>query len=122
MRETYESAASVLVLSGDLQKITASGLPVVDQMYLVTLSSRASRLWTLQEGALPEQVIVQFHNGGVNYSSLYFSILDGYHKLELGWLNMRHLFKEFIHIRGNVLRDPKSNALRHLRPSVPCQP
>ncbi|KAL0578607.1 hypothetical protein V5O48_003398 [Marasmius crinis-equi] len=60
MRQTYQRASSVLVLAADLQAIEAADLPVADCVYLTALSFWASRLWTLQEGALAKSVYVLF--------------------------------------------------------------
>ncbi|KAK5994466.1 hypothetical protein PT974_04941 [Cladobotryum mycophilum] len=106
MRETYGNASSVLVLSADLQTLDASELPLSDQVYLVSLSAWASRLWALQEGALSDQVCIQFRDIAINYSSIYFDILEDYDSLPFGWVNIRHILKEFAQLRGTVFRNP----------------
>lgn len=60
MRHTYQKSGRVLVLAADLQEVEASDLPLTDRVYLAGLSFWASRLWTLQEGALGSHVDMLF--------------------------------------------------------------
>ncbi|KAL0581596.1 hypothetical protein V5O48_000412 [Marasmius crinis-equi] len=60
MRQTYQRASRVLILAADLQAVAAADLPIADCVYLTGLSFWASRLWTLQEGALAKSADVLF--------------------------------------------------------------
>ncbi|KAK7708290.1 hypothetical protein SLS57_009024 [Botryosphaeria dothidea] len=101
MRETYENAAKVLVLSADLQTIEASALPVLDQVYLTSLSAWASRLWTLQEGALCNDLYVRFQDLTVPWDDQAFGqIADSARTLNLGWVDYDELFAGWSQVRG----------------------
>ncbi|KAL1981334.1 hypothetical protein VTN96DRAFT_2775 [Rasamsonia emersonii] len=59
MRRTYESAAKVLVLDGELETASMRTTPVECLMRIVC-SGWMRRLWTLQEGALAKELLFQF--------------------------------------------------------------
>ncbi|KAF4539475.1 Het domain protein [Lasiodiplodia theobromae] len=58
--QTLVQGLSTLQNPADLQEVEASDLPLTDQVYLAGLSFWASRLWTLQEGALGSHVDMLF--------------------------------------------------------------
>ncbi|KAB2573394.1 hypothetical protein DBV05_g7943 [Lasiodiplodia theobromae] len=106
MRETYASADSTFVLSADLQAIEASQLPTIDLAYLVSLSSWASRLWTLQEGALSRLVYVMFNDIVLDFSEVLEDCL-GHHKSTFarGWINYGDYIRMWAIVRGDEFDD-----------------
>ncbi|KAK3683010.1 hypothetical protein B0T22DRAFT_387283 [Podospora appendiculata] len=70
LRDTYKRAAKVLVLDRGLARV--SGTNVAEAVCHLLCSDWMSRLWTLQEGLLPElhNLFVQFQDGPVPASAL----------------------------------------------------
>ena len=63
MRQTYEEATAVLVLDSWLVQQPLANLSDAEILMRIVNSTWNSRLWTLQEGALPETLLFQFADG-----------------------------------------------------------
>ncbi|KIX09120.1 uncharacterized protein Z518_00198 [Rhinocladiella mackenziei CBS 650.93] len=66
MRETYENATAVLVLDSWLQTLKLHSIPDHEILMAIICSAWNSRLWTLQEGALAQELLFQFSDGAYN--------------------------------------------------------
>ncbi|KAF4629490.1 hypothetical protein G7Y89_g8656 [Cudoniella acicularis] len=72
MRSTYQNADRVLVLDSYLQSFVSepeSG-PETEILLRIFFSQWARRLWTLQEGALAQNLYIQLSNHTVNFNDL----------------------------------------------------
>jgi hypothetical protein len=63
MRQTYEEASAVLVLDSWLVHQPMANLSNAEILMRIVNSTWNSRLWTLQEGALPKTLFFQFADG-----------------------------------------------------------
>jgi len=69
MREIYEQADRVLVLDDRVQQLSLSS-PFCDRAVRVMLSNWQSRIWTLQEGIMAQQLFIQFSDGAMTLEEL----------------------------------------------------
>ena len=60
MRQTYENARAVLVLESWIQATNVGQMTDLEAILRILCSSWNSRLWTLQEGALAQNLLFQF--------------------------------------------------------------
>jgi hypothetical protein len=63
MRDTYEKASCVLVLDSWLQNQPIKGYSDCEIMVRIACSGWNRRLWTFQEGALAQRLLIQFADG-----------------------------------------------------------
>jgi hypothetical protein len=62
MRKIYEDADRVLVLDDRIQQLSVSS-PFCDRAISLIVSNWQSRIWTLQEGVMAQQLFIQFSDG-----------------------------------------------------------
>ena len=62
MRKIYEEADRVLVLDNQVQQLSVSS-PWCDRVVRLIVSNWQSRIWTLQEGVMAQQLFIQFSDG-----------------------------------------------------------
>lgn len=62
MRKIYEDADRVLVLDDRIQQLSMSS-PFCDRAISLIVSNWQSRIWTLQEGVMAQQLFIQFSDG-----------------------------------------------------------
>jgi hypothetical protein len=62
MRQVYEDADRVLVLDDWVEELSVSS-SIYEKAVRICLSNWQHRLWTLQEGALAQQLCIQFRDG-----------------------------------------------------------
>jgi hypothetical protein len=75
MRETYENATDVLVVSNDFTN-TLSDIVPVEVLLRIACSVWMRRLWTLQEGVLAQRLHFQFSNRALNFTALKASMTE----------------------------------------------
>jgi hypothetical protein len=63
MAKTYANAQATVILDHELQQTNHLSMSEVQRMGLLVCSAWMSRCWTLQEGALAKQWLVQFQDG-----------------------------------------------------------
>jgi len=63
MRDIYEGADRVLVLDDRVQKLSLTNSPFCDRAVGLIISNWQSRIWTLQEGIMAQQLFIQFSDG-----------------------------------------------------------
>lgn len=69
MRETYQNAKQILVFDRELMSASVQASAV--KLYIrLKLSSRARRLWTLQESQVSAAPVIQFKDGIRSISQL----------------------------------------------------
>ncbi|KAF4543409.1 Het domain protein [Lasiodiplodia theobromae] len=102
MRETYAGADKVLVLDNTLRSIDITGRSVREIGLYIVSSNWASRLWTLQEGALPDRVLFQFSNATFDAETIYSAIGSPGSDLMGGWGKSMDIFRIYAIIRGNA--------------------
>ncbi|KAF7128381.1 hypothetical protein CNMCM5793_003111 [Aspergillus hiratsukae] len=69
MRDIYESADRVLVLDGRVEELSISS-SIVDRAARLIVSNWQSRIWTLQEGVMAQQLFFQFGDGALTLGEL----------------------------------------------------
>jgi hypothetical protein len=74
MKDTYRSAAEVLVLDAYLQSFQIKDASPLEAFSRVVNSSWMQRLWTLQEGRLAQTLYFQFQDGPVELGVIYSAI------------------------------------------------
>lgn len=70
MRDTYTYADTVLVLDKSLRSTNMAGRSIHELGLYIASSGWCSRLWTLQEGALPDTLLFQFSDGTMDARKL----------------------------------------------------
>lgn len=100
MRDTYAYANKVLVLDNALRSMEVTGRSVAELAFYIRSSNWSSRLWTFQEGVLPETLIFQFLNATLDSEE----IADMSTKLGSGftngWRSPLDLLEIYTSIRG----------------------
>jgi hypothetical protein len=69
MRDIYESADRVLVLDSRIEELSISS-SIVDRAARLMVSNWQSRIWTLQEGVIAQQLFFQFSDGALTLGEL----------------------------------------------------
>ncbi|KAF7172084.1 hypothetical protein CNMCM5623_004361 [Aspergillus felis] len=69
MRDIYESADRVLVLDDRIKELSVSS-NIVDRAVRLVVSNWQSRIWTLQEGVMAQQLFFQFTDGALTLGEL----------------------------------------------------
>ena len=83
MRRTYVEASVVLVLESSFTKLRVKNMNLCEASLRVVLSRWMTRLWTLQEGALParsNRLLFQFEDRAVRIWTLYHHVATVSHK------------------------------------------
>ncbi|KAL8949547.1 MAG: hypothetical protein Q9222_004356 [Ikaeria aurantiellina] len=83
MKRPYIEAAFVLVLDAGLCKIHSQELDPLETGLRIFNSQWMRRLWTLQEGALPDKLYFQFSDATVDLQQLQKKVLD-IHQTDIG--------------------------------------
>ncbi|KAL0257662.1 hypothetical protein SLS55_006825 [Diplodia seriata] len=101
MRDTYAGANKVLVLDSTLRSISTTGRSVAELALYIYSSSWAARLWTFQEGALPDRLIFQFSDATLDSKKI-LSTAEGFEfNFKNGWGSAYDVYRIFVQIRGN---------------------
>jgi hypothetical protein len=116
MRETYQNAVAVLVLDGWLQTQRIAGLPDHEVLMMIISSAWNSRLWTLQEGVLAQNLFFQFDDAVYNIDEGLRRLLHESTDPVLRWTLSPAISERVYEFRGfsrtNVPAWQKLNALR----------
>ncbi|KAL8709532.1 MAG: hypothetical protein Q9220_005774 [cf. Caloplaca sp. 1 TL-2023] len=83
MRKPYLDAGSVLVLDAGLHKIHSEELDPLETGLSIYNCQWMRRLWTLQEGALPDKLYFQFSDASVDLDKLFKKVLH-IHQTDIG--------------------------------------
>lgn len=78
MREVYAKATYVLVLDSALCRLRYSEMDAVEAIVRVHTSRWVRRLWTYQEAALAEKLLIQFADQAIDYRDLAQAAKAGY--------------------------------------------
>ncbi|KAB2572121.1 hypothetical protein DBV05_g9258 [Lasiodiplodia theobromae] len=109
MRDTYDLAASVLVLDKQLQGLPHSQLSPVEQVVRIWCSGWTGRLWTWQEGFLADRLYFQFNDGIFDVNTLQTHYLTG-HRYDL--YSTRDSAMLMTMIRGSLSKTPEKDPTR----------
>ncbi|KAL8807650.1 MAG: hypothetical protein Q9200_004599 [Gallowayella weberi] len=71
MKVPYTEASHVLVLDSSLRDVDTSGLDPIEICIRIFTSGWMRRLWTLQEGALPQNLVFQFKDTALDLRRLW---------------------------------------------------
>ncbi|KAL8800500.1 MAG: hypothetical protein Q9182_005136 [Xanthomendoza sp. 2 TL-2023] len=74
MKVPYTGASHVLVLDSSLRDVDTSGLDPIEICIRIFTSGWMRRLWTLQEGALPENLVFQFKTTALDLRRLWLEV------------------------------------------------
>ena len=101
MRKIYSRASQVLVLDAELERLRESDIDELELSARIFSSGWMRRLWTLQEGALAEELWIQLADGPINLSVLHEKVCATYH---LSRMSKRPLAAELLS-RHRALRE-----------------
>lgn len=116
MKIPYTSASHVLVLENSLRDIESSGLDSAEICLRILTSGWMRRLWTLQEGALPEKLWFQFKDSVMELRQTWLEAMDTCNiKIDRTWLArditiLYHYLRSFFHSEEG---DPLRRDLEH---------
>jgi hypothetical protein len=99
MRDTYSKSHTVIVLDKWLQTHHLCTDPIIDALFKVICSPWTRRLWTLQEGALAQRVLIKSSDGFLDVDHAMSMIIRESNNVEL--LNIRaDIMHRWYTIRG----------------------
>lgn len=108
MRDTYESATSVLVVSTDFTSVAGTITPA-EALLRVATSGWMRRLWTLQEGVLARNLYFEFSDGALNFNSLEIAVNTNFNStfvpVKVDALQSGHHFQKFKSMQHNKMEE-----------------
>lgn len=112
MRQTYQGASSVLVLDKSLQKLSHRGMGLMELVAHIFSSAWMTRLWTWQEGALPNECYIQFFDGAFNFEDLLDRAMEARQSVhDLSYFTLREVAMLYWGVRGRPnTRGPSATA------------
>ena len=108
MKTPYTEASHVLVLEASLRVVNALHLDPIEICLRIFTSGWMRRLWTLQEGALPQSLCFQFADSLLDLRHLIDKVIDIYNvdigrrALALDMISQYRGLRNFFHARNGI--------------------